>query len=321
MKKNIYIIVCLMLIQTLLFQGRVYAQRVFDYNGITYKVIKDADVASTFGTVTVTAKSNGFYEGTITIPGGVKQSDDEYADAYKVVAIDDYAFKGNPSLTKVVLPITIESIGTGAFEECIELTAVEIPYGSLLTHLGESVFAYTGLKNIKFPEGITELPRFTFRECRKLEQVILPESLVKIGISAFIYCQSLKAIELPKGLREIDISAFAYCGLKRISLPDRVVSIPMMAFSGCLDLEEVALSPFTTTIKNGAFGQCYHLNKINKPESLINVENPFGGCVYLPDYYQEYMFDYDVKMLNIQGDKYIEKIEEQCQELKKIMWK
>ena len=64
----------------MLFHGRVNAQRVFDYNGITYKVIKDADEAPTFGTVAVTAKSNGFYEGVITVPGGVKQSDDEYAD-------------------------------------------------------------------------------------------------------------------------------------------------------------------------------------------------------------------------------------------------
>ena len=322
MKKIFLIIVCLISIPTLLFHGRVNAQRVFDYNGITYKVIKDADEAPTFGTVAVTAKSNGFYEGVITVPGGVKQSDDEYADAYKVVAIDDYAFKGNPMLTKVVLPITVESIGNGAFEECKELTAVEIPYGSLLTHLGESVFAFTGLKSIKFPEGITELPRFTFRECRKLEQVSLPESLAKIGISAFIYCQSLKSIELPKGLREIEISAFGCCGLKSISLPDRVVCISMGAFGGCYDLEEVVRSPYTTTIKTGAFSSCYHLKKINKPETLINVDNgSFNGCIYLPDYYQEYMFDYDVKMLNIQGDKYREKIEEQCQELKKSMWK
>ncbi len=306
-----------------LYPSQTHAQSVFSYSGITYRVIKDANEASNYGTVAVTAPRDGFYEGTVTIPNAVKQSDDEYADAYKVVAIDDYAFKGSPALKKVVLPITIESIGTGAFEECGELTTVEIPYGSLLTHLGESVFAYTGLKNIKFPEGITELPRFTFRECRKLEQVLLPESLVKIGISAFIYCQSLKAIELPKGLREIDISAFAYCGLKRISLPDRVVSIPMMAFSGCLDLEEVALSPFTTTIKNGAFGQCYHLNKINKPETLINVDDgSFGvGCIYLPDCYSKYMSDYDIKMLNKQGDKYREKIEEDYQEFKKRMWR
>ena len=61
MKKIFLIIVCLISIPTLLFHGRVNAQRVFDYNGITYKVIKDADEAPTFGTVAVTAKSNGFY--------------------------------------------------------------------------------------------------------------------------------------------------------------------------------------------------------------------------------------------------------------------
>ena len=319
MKRKNLIVVCLMTLTASLYPCQVLAQSVFGYNGITYRIVKDANEASNYGTVAVTAKSDGFYEGTITIPNAVKQSDDEYADAYKVVAIDDYAFKGSPTLKKVVLPITIESIGTGAFEECGELTTVEIPYGSLLTHLGESVFASSGLKSIKFPEGITELPRFAFKECRKLDQVILPESLVKIGISVFIYCQSLKTIELPKGLREIDICAFAYCGLKSISLPNRVVSIPMSAFVGCIDLEEVALSPYTTTIIPGAFGQCYHLKKINKPETLINVDNSsFVGCIYLPDCY---MSDYDKEMLNKQGDKYREKIEEDYQEFKKRMWR
>lgn len=283
---NRYCFVVIALITVFLLPHTLIAQTIFNYNGITYKIIKDADESSTFGTVAVTAKSDDFYEGEITIPSAVKQSDDEYADVYKVVAIDDFAFKGSPTLTKVVLPMTIESIGNGAFEECSQLINIDIPNGAL-SQLGESVFASSRIKSIKLPEGITELPRFTFKECRALEQVILPESLLKVGISAFIYCESLKSIELPKRLREIDVCAFAYCGLESISLPNKVVVIPMSAFQGCPNLEQVQLSPYTSTIKTMAFSMCVKLQTINRPETITTVENgAFVGCSNIPDYYK-----------------------------------
>ena len=184
----------IMTITISLFPTLLFGQSIFDYEGITYRVIKDADEASTFGTVAVTAKDDGFYEGKITIPNGVKHSEDSYADSYKVVSIDDFAFKGNVTLEEVQLPISIESIGEGAFEGCSKLNHVEIPEGSALSRLGESVFAYSGLESIVFPKGIIELPRFTFRECRRLQQVTLPKSLTKIGVSAFIFCQSLQYV-------------------------------------------------------------------------------------------------------------------------------
>ena len=319
MKKSITILACLITITIMPLQNHVNAQSVFDYNGITYRIIKDADESSTFGTAAVTAKSEGFYEGVVTIPSGIKQSKDKYADAYKVVAIDDFAFKGSPTLTKVVLPMTIESIGAGAFEACGKLTQIEIPDGTPLTHLGESVFAYSGLKSIRFPEGLTELPRFTFRECRNLEKAILPNSLVKIGISAFIFCTSLKSIELPKKLREIDGSAFSYCGLQRIALPDRVVSIGISTFGMCFDLEEVTLSPYTTTIQGGAFNWCCHLSKINNLKSSIIIDqNAFNGCVYLPEYLKGKP---EREWQNKDEKKYKEEGEKSCLESKKSVWK
>ena len=52
-----------MALTVLLYPSQVLAQSVFNYNGITYKVIKDANEASNYGTVAVTAPRDGFYEG------------------------------------------------------------------------------------------------------------------------------------------------------------------------------------------------------------------------------------------------------------------
>lgn len=269
-----------------LFPLASYSQSCFDYKGITYRVIKDADEASTFGTVVVTTKNEGFYEGTITVPNAVKQSDEAFADAYKVVAIDDYAFKGCPNLVEVTLPMSIESIGISAFEECTNLKKVELPQGNL-TQLGESVFAYSGIESIKIPEGITALPYLAFRECRALKQVVLPKTLKKIDHSVFVLCQSLESIELPAGLIEIGMYTFNASGLKKIVLPEKVVSIPPMCFCACFDLEEVQLSPYTKSIGIMAFQFCWHLSKINYPESLKMIGDfAFDGCLDIPECYQ-----------------------------------
>lgn len=247
------------------------AQSIFDYNGITYKVLKEADEASTFGTVAVTAKSDGSYNGTITIPNAIKQSDDEYADTYKVVAVDNHAFKGSTTLAKVILPMTIESIGKGAFEECSQLTQVDIPKGNL-TQIGENAFAFSGLKSINLPEGITEIPDFAFMECRELEQITLPISLKRIGINAFRNCLSLKNITLPENLLDLGGGTFGGCGLKSIRIPDRIVSILPGTFQECRDLKQVTLPESLLKIGSGAFSLCQSLKSIALPKNLQEIE-------------------------------------------------
>ena len=261
------------------------AQSVFDHEGITYRVIQDADEASTFGTVAVTAKSGGFYEGSVVIPNAVKQSDETYADTYKVIAIDAEAFKGCPNLVEVRFPMSLEFIGFAAFSECPKLSKVEIPDGNLYD-LGLSAFASSGLESISIPRRVTEIPAFTFNECRQLKQVLLSDNITKIGESAFTYCQSLCLIELPTNLREIGNGAFMACGLKNITLPDQIVSIPENAFGLCFNLEEAFFSPNTKNIGSCAFVFCCHLSKIHCPETASINEDAFYGCIAIPNQYQ-----------------------------------
>lgn len=54
-------------------QSVLEAQSTFEVDGINYSVIKEADEATTFGTVCVTAREGKDYEGDIIIPNGVKK--------------------------------------------------------------------------------------------------------------------------------------------------------------------------------------------------------------------------------------------------------
>lgn len=264
----------------------VFSQPVFEEGGLTYRIIKEADESSTFGTVVVSENPDGFYEGTITIPNAIQHGTNGYADTYKVVGIDAYAFKGSPDLTRVILPVGIETIGDGAFWGCTKLVTVEIPSGSLLSSMGECVFQESGLQSIEIHGCISELPRMTFMNCKKLKEVILPETLKIIGVSAFIYCESLTHLLLPKSLSEIKTCAFAYSGLKEISLPPKVTNIPMSAFQMCKSLSKVELSQYTTTIGPSAFSCNFELADINILQYAENIDpSAFDYCPKVPDAY------------------------------------
>ena len=48
--------------------------------------------------------------------------------------------------------------------------------------MGESVFTgCTGLKKVKIPDGITEIPKQTFALCVELEEIEIPQSVTTIG--------------------------------------------------------------------------------------------------------------------------------------------
>lgn len=266
---------------TLSFAGPLRAQSTFEADGINYKITKEADEANTFGTVTVIARDAAFYEGEVNIPNAVKNSGGQYADTYKVTAIDNGAFKDCIQLRNVKVPASVETIGENAFQNCKALETVTFATGNLKT-MGRSVFQGSGLKSITLPEGLVDLPWICFTDCPNLENVKLPTTLKTIGSSAFSRCPMLRSITLPAGLQEIMMNAFGQSGLESIELPVKVVTIPDMCFAMCEKLKTVKLSPYTHTINDQAFAGCSSLSSINLPANVSVGETSFYGCTSLP---------------------------------------
>ena len=104
-----------------------------------------------------------------------------------VVVIQNSGFKDCSSLTSILIPNSIKSIGINAFENCSNITETTIP------------------------EGVTLIGNNTFLGCEKLASVTLPTSLENIGANAFAGCTSLTSIVLPKNVAEIGANAFANC--------------------------------------------------------------------------------------------------------------
>lgn len=267
-----------LLLEALLLSVNVNAQSVFEVDGVCYRVLTEADDATTFGTVEVVPRKNGFYEGVVNIPNGVKNSKGQYADTYKVIAIAYKAFQNSMSLEKVSIPASVEKIGQNAFSGCISLETVTFAKGNLAT-MGREVFKDSGIKHIEIPEGITDLPWIAFFGCKNLTDVVLPTTLRTIGCSAFAQCTSLREVKLPDGLREIMLGCFWGSGIEKIKLPSMITIVPNTFCQGCSNLKEVELSPNTMKIESNAFMGCTSLEKILLPEKLMTIESmAFGGC-------------------------------------------
>lgn len=191
----------------------------FEYEGITYQIIKDVDETNTYGTVYVTISEGEEYEGDIIIPNGVTNGDGEFADQYKVVGIDEQAFADCLSLKTVTLSPSVSHIGVCAFLGSSNLEEVIIPEGNLKI-IGDRAFMFCGIKRIIIPSSVTTIAQAAFSGCQRLEEVTLSPNLKTIKMGAFNGCTKIKSIQFPKGLKSIGSMAFMGCSsLKKTNIP------------------------------------------------------------------------------------------------------
>ena len=139
----------------------------------------------------------------ITLPEGVEK-------------IGSYAFCRCQSLPSINIPETVVSIGERAFFGCNNLKTIDLPdhmdfigsqafYGSLggcdmvipegFSRIESSAFYTCGIVSAYVPDGVTEIGRHAFEDCKKLVSLSLPSSLKKIEEQGFYKLEQLKTIE------------------------------------------------------------------------------------------------------------------------------
>ncbi len=165
-----------------------------------------------------------------------------------VTSIGYSAFEGCSSL-KTAGPIGsgtdiefgwTKAIPAHAFDECSSLTNIMIP--ETVTSIGYSVFdGCSGLTNITIPEGVTSIGASAFSGCSSLTSIVIPNGVTSIGASAFSGCSSLESVTMSK-VKIIGESAFEECtSLTSIVLPKTVTQINNYAFRNCTSLEKVLI--------------------------------------------------------------------------------
>ena len=148
----------------------------------------------------------------------------EEVNGYPVTAIEHEVFF-NTTITKVILPETIEFINQRAFFNCQFLEEINFPES--LKYIGNGAFNYTSLKEIKINSPELVIAREAFSEATAVNVEINAKI---IGEYAFAGCHNLENIELSENIKEIHSRAFWGNNLTHIILPENLKYIGVEAF-------------------------------------------------------------------------------------------
>lgn len=222
--------------------------------------------------------------------------------------IDQNAFSKNELLSTVSLPETVESIGTKAFEDCVNLKSIS--FGSSLKTINHFAFSRCGFTEINLPDGLLTLGQYTFSYCSDLKRVTLPSSLRSPGLATFIACPMLEGFYgayasedhrclidnsnpqnvtlyafapagigaddtyvIPEGVHTIYYYAFMYANFGGVVLPESLALIGPFAFSYCRGLKNVTIPSNVISMYSRAFYGSSNLDwiKIENEDDVISA--------------------------------------------------
>lgn len=170
------------------------------------------------------------YQGDLIVPQTVRHG--MPSKTYQVTALSQYACIYCDSLTSIVIPEGVTSIGYAALSECPRLQMLQLP-NTLSTLSDWACYADSALQQVTLPDATSRVGACSFAFCTRLDSVALGNATRSVAAQAFYYCQSLTEVRLPWTVSQIGEYAFAYCeNLQRITVEGRPVAITPDVFEG-----------------------------------------------------------------------------------------
>ena len=221
--------------------------------------------------------------------------------------ICNHAFFWCSSLSNIVVPNSVISIGDRAFSCCSSLSNIVIP--DSVTSIGDYAFSHcSSLSSIVIPDSVTDIGNDAFSHCSSLSNIVVSNSVISIGNGAFSGCSSLSNIVIPDSVTDIGNGAFSGCLLlEYISIPKSVICLnenPFSDWKGVLEclspnfiyeddvlfnkdkskivsfrnqkIESYIIPDSVTSIGDYAFSRCSSLSNIVIPDSVTDI----GKCAF-----------------------------------------
>jgi hypothetical protein len=226
-----------------------------------------------------------------------------------VISIDREAFKGCTKLSSITISANITDIGYSALEGTAWLEAQ--PDG--VVYIGNIAIAYKGdktkLTSLILREETIRVSSYAFEKCKNLKNITFPDSITDIGAFAFhetawleaqpdgvIYIKNIAhtykdernhtSLVLREDTKKIGEYAFCHCDkLESITIPDGVTHIGKCAFWNCEKLKDVIIPESVVYIGEDAFGRCNNLSETsrNRINEAHNLDLDYQEVMWLMD--------------------------------------
>ena len=144
-------------------------------------------------------------------------------------------------IRRLALSAGVEFLGEEAFCECTHLEHADLRVVRLWK-LGERAFAscrklYQALLN----EGLEKLGESAFANSA-IRSIRFPSTLRCVEAQTFMGCCHLKSVELPKTVEHIGQGCFEGSAVERVKLPPALKRIEHRMFKGCANLRHIEIS-------------------------------------------------------------------------------
>lgn len=267
--------------------GRAYYTQSDEYkivDGVVYSKINDAyAVVDFFATDELT--KNATEINIVSEIDGIPVKSIETNPVWNFRSEERY-----PSVTKINLPDTLETIGECAFiRGFTSVTELEIPESVTMIY-GAAFEEMTSLQRIVIPEKVPYIASALFHGCTSLSEVVIKGRPNSIGEHAFYNCKSLKAVEIADTVKEIGYKAFEGSGIEKITIP-ALEFADNDIFKNCKSLKEVTINGVESKalyLHKNTFKNCTSLEKVTFGDSAEKIhlsKNVFSNCNKLKGVY------------------------------------
>lgn len=214
-----------------------------------------------------------------------------------VTVIPSKLFSYASDLTEVVLPSTIETVGSEAFIGIKTLNTVNFPEG--LKTIENIAFRNTGITKVDLPASVETclgiwgndyLTEINIPSNSKLRQanfgmtgitsIFVPDGMTEMP--SFSYCQKLTTVTGARNVVTIPSYCYNATPMTEAYIPKGTHAIGDFAWSSCPNIKEIVIPEGVTTLGGRIAYQATALERIVIPSTVKNFNNQWGSFSGVP---------------------------------------